>query len=194
MESLEVFFNSFVLVFLGEMGDKTQLLALILAARYKKPVLILFGIFIATLLNHALAAFFGGWLAALVDPSVLRWGLALTFFAFAAWILIPDKEEELKVSPKYGVLLTTIVAFFVAEMGDKTQLATIALGARYFESAWMVTLGTTVGMLASNSLAIFLGHHLLAKIPMKYVRIFASFVFVVFGILVATSVGFETLK
>ncbi len=178
---LDAILNSFFLVFVSEMGDKTQLLALILAARYKKPWTILFGVFVATILNHALAAYAGGWLSSLLSPTALKWTLALIFFAFAAWILIPDKEEELKSEERFGPLLTTIVVFFIAEMGDKTQLATIALGARYSNLA-LVTFGTTAGMMASNALAIFLGDKLLKKIPMKWVRIFASILFVLFGI------------
>lgn len=193
MEVWDILLNSFFLVFIGEMGDKTQLLALVLAARFKKPWTILLGILIATLLNHGLASYLGGWVAVGVDPQVLKWGLALSFFAFAAWILIPDKEEELKTSSSRGALLTTIIAFFMAEMGDKTQLATIALGARYSEFVGSVTVGTTLGMLASNCLAIFLGQKLLERIPMKWIRIFASIVFLIFGILIAASAGLQAI-
>lgn len=178
---LEALLNSFLLVFAGEMGDKTQLLSLVLAARYKKPWTILAGVTVATLLNHALASWFGNYVASLVSPTALKWGLALIFFAFAAWILIPDKEGEIKTGSRYGAFFTTVIAFFIAEMGDKTQLATIALGARY-DSAAIVTLGTTAGMIASNALAIFLGEKLLKKIPMTYVRIFACVLFVIFGV------------
>lgn len=177
---LDALINSFLLVFAGEMGDKTQLLALILTVRYKKPWTILLGVFIATILNHALAAYAGGWLSSLVSPETLRWVLAVIFFAFAIWILIPDKEEDLKKESKFGALITTIIAFFLAEMGDKTQLATIALGARY-ASTTLVTIGTTLGMIASNALAIFLGEKLLQRIPMQWVRIFACILFVIFG-------------
>lgn len=180
---METLINSFLLVFAGEMGDKTQLLALLLTARYKKPWVILLGVFIATLLNHALATWAGGWLASLMGPTTLKWVLATVFFSFAAWILIPDKEEELKNESRWGALLTTIVAFFLAEMGDKTQLATIALGARY-SNLMLVTLGTTLGMMASNALAIFLGDKMLKRIPMKWVRAFASALFVLFGVLI----------
>jgi len=178
---LEALLNSFLLVFAGEMGDKTQLLALVLTARYKKPWVILSGVFVATILNHALAAWAGGFVAALVSPQILKYSLAAIFFIFAAWILIPDKEEELNANSRYGAFLTTVVAFFLAEMGDKTQLATIALGARYSNTA-IVTLGTTLGMMASNALAIFLGSRLLARIPMQWVRIFACVLFVIFGV------------
>lgn len=178
---METFLNSFLLVFVGEMGDKTQLLALVLATKYRRPWTILAGVFVATILNHALASLAGQWVSSMVQPSVMRWVLALTFFAFAAWILVPDQEEELKESGHWGAFLTTVVAFFFAEMGDKTQLATVALGARY-SSAALVTFGTTAGMMASNMLAIFCGHRLLARIPMKWVRVFASLLFLAFGL------------
>ncbi len=178
---MEVFINSFLLVFVGEMGDKTQLLSLVLVARYKRPWTILMGVFIATVLNHALASWAGGWVATLVEPQLMAWILAGTFFIFGLWILIPDKEGELKQYGKFGVLVTTVIAFFLAEMGDKTQLATIALGARY-TSATMVTMGSTLGMLGSNALAIFLGERILKRIPMQWVRIFACGLFILFGI------------
>ncbi|MBX3022648.1 MAG: TMEM165/GDT1 family protein [Bdellovibrionales bacterium] len=183
---MDALINSFLLVFAGEMGDKTQLLALVLTARFRKPWVILAGVFVATLLNHALASWAGGLAASFVDPEVLKWTLAGLFFAFAVWLLIPDKEEELKTVSKYGAFLTTVIAFFLAEMGDKTQLATIALGARYSNTA-IVTLGTTLGMLASNALAIFLGDRLLKRIPMKWIRGFASLLFVAFGIAILVS-------
>lgn len=182
--SLNVFLNCFALVFLGEMGDKTQLLALILAARFRAPWTILFGVLIATILNHALAAWGGNYVAVLVDEKTLAWILAGTFIAFAAWILIPDKEDGLSSESRFGPLLTTIVAFFLAEMGDKTQLATVALGARY-PQVMLVTLGTTFGMLASNALAIFLGDRLLRRIPMAWIRRGASLMFFIFGLAIA---------
>lgn len=165
------------------MGDKTQLLALILAARFKKPWTILAGVFVATVLNHALASWAGGFVAGQLSRETLKWALALVFFAFAAWILVPDKEEESGVGSRYGVFLTTVVAFFLAEMGDKTQLATVALGARY-TNVLTVTLGTTLGMLASNALAIFLGEKLLKRIPMKWIRVFTSLLFALFGAMI----------
>lgn len=177
---MEALFNSFLLVFAGEMGDKTQLLALILTAKYRKPWTILAGVFVATLLNHALASYAGGWISEHVNPATLKWSLALIFFAFAAWILVPDKEEEVKSESRFGPFATTVIAFFVAEMGDKTQLATVALGARY-SSVAIVTIGTTLGMMASNALAIFLGDKLLQRVSMKWVRIFTSILFIAFG-------------
>lgn len=178
---MDALFNSFFLVFISEMGDKTQLLALLLMLRFKKPVMILAGIFVATILNHALAAWFGGLVAVYIPAFYLRWLLALTFFGFATWILIPDKEEELKSESRFGPFLTTVFLFFMAEMGDKTQLATIALGAKY-ASNFIVTMGSTLGMMASNALAIFMGEKLLKRIPMKWIRIFACLSFVAFGI------------
>jgi len=174
------------------MGDKTQLLALLLAARYKKPWTILFGIFVATVLNHAFASWIGVIAAGFFQPDTLKMILAGTFFAFALWVLIPDKADEIKAPGRFGVLMTTIVAFFIAEMGDKTQLATVALGARYAaHGAWAVTLGSTFGMVASNALAVFLGDRLLARIPMNWVRIFASVLFAIFGAVVLASIFVE---
>lgn len=178
---MEALLNSFFLVFASEMGDKTQLLSLVLVARYRKPWTILLGVFIATLLNHALASWGGSWLSSLVEPKTLSWILVVTFFAFALWVLVPDKEEEVNNSSQWGVLLTTLVVFFLAEMGDKTQLATIALGAQY-ASVIAVTLGTTLGMMGSNALAVFWGPKLVQRISMKWMRRIASLLFVVFGV------------
>jgi putative Ca2+/H+ antiporter (TMEM165/GDT1 family) len=185
---LEAVVNSFLLVFAGEMGDKTQLLSLVLASRFKKPWTIMAGVLVATLVNHAMASWVGEAAASYLSPSALRWTLTIIFFVFAAWILVPDKEGELKETGHFGAFVTTVISFFLAEMGDKTQLATIALGARYSNIA-LVTLGTTFGMLASNALAIFLGHKLLAKIPMKWVRVSASVLFLAFGIAILLGVG-----
>lgn len=178
---MDSFINSSLLVFVSEMGDKTQLLALVLTARFRQPWMIMSGILVATLLNHALASFAGGYLASYFSPEILKWTLALTFFAFAAWILIPDKEEELKSTARFGAFITTVIAFFIAEMGDKTQLATVALGAHY-SSAAIVTLGSTFGMMMSNALAIFLGDRLLKRISMRWIRSFASLLFALFGL------------
>jgi putative Ca2+/H+ antiporter (TMEM165/GDT1 family) len=178
---MQAIWQSFFLVFVSEMGDKTQLLALVLAARFKKPWTIMAGILVATLLNHALASWVGQRLSGLVNPTYLSWILAATFFAFAIWILIPDKDEELKQKNKYGAFLTTLVTFFLAEMGDKTQLATVALGAQ-FQDFYMVTIGTTLGMLGADGLAVFFGKKLTAKIPMNIIHKVASFLFFLFGI------------
>ena len=177
---MEIALQSFLLVFASEMGDKTQLLALVLAARFRKPWTVMAGILVATLLNHGLASWVGGWLGASVSTQWLAWILAFTFFIFAAWILIPDKDDGLKYSSRYGAFVTTVVAFFLAEMGDKSHLATVALGAR-FNSPLLVTLGTTAGMLAADGLVVFLGDRLTQKIPMKRIRQLASFLFVLFG-------------
>lgn len=163
------------------MGDKTQLLALLLVARYRRPWIILAGVLVATLLNHGLAAWVGGWISNFLTPESLRWCLAFIFLAFALWILVPDKEEEVEEAGKFGVFFSTLVAFFLAEMGDKTQLATVALGAHY-PNFLLVTLGTTAGMMASNALAIFLGQKILKRIPMQWVRVGASMLFLLFGL------------
>lgn len=181
MAIMEAFLNSFFLVFASEMGDKTQLLTLLLTARYKKPWAIMSGILIATLLNHGLASWVGAFVAVFLSPLMLKWILAALFFIFGLWILIPDKEEEPKSTGYFGAFMATLVAFFLAEMGDKTQLATIALGARYSTMIMVVTIGTTVGMMASNALAVFLGDKLLQRVPMRWVRVSACMLFIVFG-------------
>lgn len=177
---MQAIIQSFFLILASEMGDKTQLLALVLASRFKKPWTIMAGILVATLLNHALASWAGGWVSSLVAPQMMNWILAGIFFAFAGWILIPDKDEELKESNKYGAFVTTTVAFFLAEMGDKTQLATVALGAE-FAKPLLVTIGTTAGMLVADGLAVFFGEALTQKISMKWIRIGAACLFAAFG-------------
>lgn len=181
---LDEIVKSSALIFAGEMGDKTQLLSLLLVSRYGRPWVILSGVFIATLLNHFMASYVGAWATDFFSPEVLRWGLAFIFWAFAVWVLFPDKDEELEAKPRYGSLFVlTTVLFFMAEMGDKTQLATVALAAS-FQSYWGVTVGSTLGMIGSNALALFWGPQLLKIIPLKHFRIFASFLFILFGILV----------
>lgn len=182
--SVDAILNSFALVFVGEIGDKTQLLALLLVARFRKPWVILSGVLIATILNHALASMVGVEFATVVnrfDPTVLRYILAALFFAFALWMLIPDKDEGLRTSGRYGVLLTTIVVFFIAEMGDKTQLATIALAARYAD-IFSVTIGSTLGMIASNAIAVFIGEKAVLHVPLVWVRRFAALLFALFAV------------
>ncbi len=178
---MEAFINSFVLVFISEMGDKTQLLALVLAAKFRKPVPIMIGILIATLLNHALASYVGSFITLYVPPDVLKWTLATTFIGFGLWMLIPDKDEGFEDKKGWGPFITTTVAFFFAEMGDKTQLATVALGAK-FTAPLIVTVGTTLGMLAANFPAVLFGHKFTEKIPMKTVHKIASAIFIIFGI------------
>ncbi len=179
--------NSFLLVAATEMGDKTQLLAFILTSRFKSPIAVLSGIFVATVLNHLLATVFGAWISQQVAPHVLKYVLAATFIGFAVWILFPDKHEEEKQSYRFGAFVTTVIAFFLAEMGDKTQLSTVALAARY-NSVAMVTVGTTMGMMFSDGLAVILGERLTTKIPMKWIRIFSATLFVVFGVAIIASV------
>lgn len=169
------------MVLVSEMGDKTQLIALVLASRFKAPWTVMSGILVATILNHALASYAGGWLALNVDPNMLKWILAIIFWAFALWMLIPDKpESENSLYNKWGPFFTTTVVFFLAEMGDKTQLATAALGARFAEPV-IVTLGTTLGMLVADGIAVFLGNKFMHKINLNLMRKIAFFLFVIFG-------------
>lgn len=179
---MEAFLVSAGTVALAEIGDKTQLLAFILAARFKKPVPIVLGILVATLLNHAMAGALGAWLMSVADPMMLRWGLGLSFLAMAAWTLVPDKADDNASHRigRFGVFGVTLVAFFLAEMGDKTQLATIALAAKYAAPVAVVA-GTTVGMLVANVPAVFLGDRLLTRVPMKLVRGVAATLFAFLG-------------
>lgn len=177
---LDAILHSFLLVAAGEVGDKTQLLAFMLASRFRKPLPVLAGIFIATILNHALAASAGVWLAAQMNPLHLKVVLAGIFFAFALWVLIPDKEDDGEIKDSRGAFVATVIAFFVAEMGDKTQLATIALGAR-FDSLWQVTLGTTLGMMFSSGLAVIFGEKLAKWLPLNWIRLIACVLFALFG-------------
>ena len=179
---LEAFLVSTGVVALAEMGDKTQLLALLLAARYRRPVPIVLGIAPATLANHALAAVFGGWLATLTGPQVLRWLLAASFAAMGAWMLFPDSASDFERSRRLGVFGTTLLAFFLVEIGDKTQIATVALAARYaFLPA--VVAGTTLGMLIANVPVVYAGERLLQRLPMKLLRRVAAAAFVALGVL-----------
>ena len=175
-------------VALAEIGDKTQLLAFILAARFKKPLPIIAGILCATILNHGLAGALGAWITATVSPEILRWILGASFIGMAVWTLIPDKieEEETQVAKQFGVFGATFITFFLAEMGDKTQIATIALAANY-ASAVMVVIGTTLGMLIADVPAVFVGDRMAKKIPMKLVHSIAAAIFAVLG--VATLLG-----
>ena len=178
---MEAIINSFLLVAATEMGDKTQLLALVLATRFKKPWTIMAGILAATIANHLFAAWAGERVAEYVPPGVLKWILALTFFAFAVWILIPDKDDSDESKMRSSPFWTTAILFFVAEIGDKTQLSTVALAAKY-QNIWLVTLGTTIGMLFSDGLAVFFGEKLTKRISMKWVHIASAVLYVVFGI------------
>lgn len=178
---MEAVFNSFLLVFVSEMGDKTQLLSLMLAARFRKPIPILFGILTATILNHALASYAGSTVTNYLPSEILKWILGISFIGFGIWILIPDKHEGFKSKYNWGPFLTTTIAFFFAEMGDKTQLATVALGAK-FTAPVTVTIGTTLGMLAADGLAVIFGHKFTEKIPMTLIHKIASLLFILFGL------------
>jgi putative Ca2+/H+ antiporter (TMEM165/GDT1 family) len=179
---IEAFLVSTVAVAIGEIGDKTQLLALMLAVRFRKPWTISFAILTATLVNHALAGFVGSWVAAHLDPSWLRWGVGLSFLAIALWTLKPDTlDDEPSTKSHAGVFVMTIVAFFLAEMGDKTQLATVALAARFHDLVPVVA-GTTLGMLIADVPVVFLAERFALRIPLKTVRIVAALLFAVLGI------------
>ncbi len=180
---MEAFLISTGVVALAEIGDKTQLLALVLAARYRKPVPIVLGILIATLLNHALAGTVGAVLARVLDPQLMRWVLALSFIAMAVWMLVPDRyDEEQAKPPRFGVFATTLIAFFLLEMGDKTQIATIALAAKYPQLVAVVA-GTTLGMMVANVPAVLLGEVAATRLPLKLVRAVCAAVFAVIGVL-----------
>lgn len=181
---MEALFTSTALVALAEMGDKTQLLAMLLATRFRKPTPIIFGILFATLANHFLAALLGHSIAGVLTQPWFRYAVAASFIAMAAWTLIPDKIDEeapLKAPSKAGVFVTTLIAFFLVEMGDKTQIATVALGAR-FDNVFAVTAGTTLGMMIANVPAVFLGDRLLAKVPLGAVRAVAALLFLAIGV------------
>lgn len=175
-------------VALAEIGDKTQLLAFILAARFKKPLPIIAGILAATVVNHGLAGALGAWITATLTPEVLRWVLGASFIGMAIWTMIPDKieEEETHIAQRLGVFGATLVTFFLAEMGDKTQFATVAMAAHYAAPV-MVVIGTTLGMLIADVPAVFAGDKLANKIPMKLVHTIAAGIFAVLG--VATLLG-----
>lgn len=181
---MESFFVSTGVVALAEIGDKTQLLAFILAARFKRPLPIIAGILAATLINHGLAGALGAWMMAVISPEIMRWALGLSFIGMAIWTLIPDKieEEETQVAKHLGVFGATFITFFLAEMGDKTQIATIALAAHY-GAPLLVIAGTTLGMLIADVPAVFVGNKFAAKIPMKLVHAIAAGIFAVMGVL-----------
>jgi putative Ca2+/H+ antiporter (TMEM165/GDT1 family) len=186
---MEAFLISTGVVALAEIGDKTQLLALVLAAKYRRPVPIILGILIATLLNHALAGVIGAWLAAMSNPTVMRWVLGVSFIAMAIWTLIPDKyaAESEQRAPRFGILGTTLLAFFLLEMGDKTQIATVALAAKY-SSLTGVVAGTTLGMLLANVPAVLLGEVAARKLPMRVVHSVAAGIFLLLGLLILLGV------
>ena len=184
---MDAFLVSAGIVGLAEIGDKTQLLAFLLAARFRRPVPIVFGIFVATVANHAFAAAVGSLVSELLGPNAMRWVLGLSFLGMAAWILVPDEIDDEETSlTRHGVFLTTLIAFFVAEMGDKTQVATVALAARY-ESMAAVVAGTTFGMMLANVPAVYFGERIANRVPVKLVHGIAALIFAVLGI--ATLLG-----
>ena len=187
---MEAFLVSSGIVALAEMGDKTQLLALVLAARFRKPVPIILGILIATIFNHAFAGAVGHAVTQLLGPEVLRWVLGLSFLLMAGWILIPDKidDDDTRVAGRYGVFGATLIAFFLAEMGDKTQVATVTLAAHYANFISVVA-GTTFGMLLANVPAVLVGNKIANRIPLKLVHGLAAGLFVILGLLTLFNVG-----
>lgn len=179
---MEAFLTSTAVVALAEIGDKTQLLAILLATRFRKPMPIVAGIFAATLANHFLAALVGAQVAAILDGQWFRYAIAISFIAMAAWTLIPDKLDYGDQKPaRFGAFVTTLIAFFLVEMGDKTQVATVALSARFYDVI-PVTMGTTLGMMIANVPAVFLGHEVLKFMPLHIVRRIAAGLFLVIGL------------
>jgi len=179
---LEAFLISTGIVALAEVGDKTQILAFILAAKYKKPLPIVLGILVATLANHGFAGALGAWITTLMGPETLRWVLGISFIGMAIWTLIPDKFDEGDAKfARFGVFGTTLVAFFLAEMGDKTQVATIALAAQY-QALFTVVAGTTLGMMIANVPAVFLGNRIAEKMPVQLVHRIAAAIFAILGL------------
>lgn len=184
VNSMEAFFVSSGVVLIAEIGDKTQLLALMLAARYRAPVAVILGIFCATVLNHLAAAWVGSLIADWLTPQTLRWVLVVSFLAMAAWTLVPDKEEDAPaLVSNAGAFVATTIAFFLVEIGDKTQIATVALAAR-FNDIVLVTAGTTAGMMLADVPAVFAGSFFSKKMPLKLIRICAASVFTVLAIAV----------
>ena len=191
---MEAFLISTGIVALAEIGDKTQLLALVLAARFRKPLPIILGILVATLVNHAMAGAAGAWISAAIGPTAMRWILGLSFIAMAIWTLKPDELDDdaagegRAAAPRFGVFGTTLVAFFLLEMGDKTQIATVALAAKY-PSLASVVLGTTFGMMLANVPAVLLGEVAASRLPMHVVHRIAAALFLVLGVTVLLGFG-----
>ncbi|MCE4555753.1 TMEM165/GDT1 family protein [Roseateles cellulosilyticus] len=187
---MQAFLIATGLVALAEIGDKTQLLAFMLAARFKRPGPIVLGIFVATVFNHAAAGALGSWLTGFIGPVALRWILGLSFLAMAGWMLIPDKlDDDDAPKPGHGVFMTTVIAFFLAEMGDKTQIATVALAARFPADFVGVVAGTTAGMMLANVPAVLIGGKLAQKLPVKLVHTVAAVIFAVLGVLTLAGAG-----
>lgn len=182
--ALSPFLVSFSAVGLAEIGDKTQLLAMMLAARTKRPLVVIAGIFLATLLNNMVAAAVGTAVTHALGPEMLRWIVGLGLIGMAVWMLLPEKEEKPHISKShFGVLVVAFVSFFLAELGDKTQIATLALAARYAGDYWMVVAGTTLGMMAVNIPAVWMGEKILRKMPMRAVHVAAAAIYLVTGVL-----------
>lgn len=179
---MEAFLVSTSIVALAEIGDKTQLLAFLLAAKFRKPWPIIAGILVATLANHAFAGAVGTWLTSIMGPQMLRWVLGLSFLGMAAWMMVPDKlDEDDARLPRLGVFGATVVAFFLAEMGDKTQVATVALAAQY-QALVAVVAGTTIGMMIANVPAVLLGDRIAGRVPVRLVHGVAAAIFALLGI------------
>ncbi|MFT4193898.1 TMEM165/GDT1 family protein [Ottowia sp.] len=181
---MEAFLLSAGIVALAEMGDKTQLLSLLLAARFRRPWPIAWGILAATLVNHALAGAVGNWVTRALGPDVLRWVLGASFVAMAAWMLVPDRldeDEAPAAASRQGVFGTTLVAFFLAEMGDKTQVATVALAAQYPQWTAVVA-GTTLGMMLANAPVVWFGDRLVKRVPIRAVHIVSALIFLALGL------------
>lgn len=185
---MDAFLVSTGIVALAEIGDKTQLLAFLLAAKFRRPVPIILAILLATLANHAVAASVGTWVALQLGPGAMRWILGAGFLAMAAWTLVPDKVDATAKLPRFGVFLTTLIVFFVAEMGDKTQVATVALAAR-FDALAAVVAGTTLGMMIANVPAVLFGERIAAKVPLRLVHGIAAAIFAVLGVLTLAGAG-----
>ena len=182
LETLQTILLSTGVVAAAEIGDKTMLLAVVLAARFRKPLPIILGIFAATFLNHAIAGALGAALASFISADLLRWILIVSFIAMGIWILIPDKIEEDDRMKRFGIFTTTVVLFFLAEVGDKTQVATVALAARYPLEAFWVICGTTLGLMIADAPAVFIGNKLADKISMKLMRRIAAVIFFVLAV------------
>jgi putative Ca2+/H+ antiporter (TMEM165/GDT1 family) len=187
---MEALLMSTGVVALAEIGDKTQLLAFVLAARFKRPLPIILGILAATVVNHSMAGALGAWITSVLSPATLRWVVGLGFLGMAVWTLIPDKidEEDTQVKGRWGVFGTTLIAFFLAEMGDKTQIATVAMAAHY-PNPVLVVVGTTLGMLIADVPAVFVGDRFAKKIPMRLVHGIAAAMFAVMGVFALLQTG-----
>ena len=186
---MQAFLVSTGVVALAEIGDKTQLLAFILAAKFRKPLAIIMGILVATLANHGFAGALGSWITSVISPATLRWVIGISFIGMAIWTLIPDKfdEDDAKLA-RFGVFGTTLVAFFLAEMGDKTQVATVALAAQY-QAFFSVVAGTTLGMMIANVPAVLLGERIAHRMPVRLVHTIAAAIFAILGVATLAGAG-----